>query len=206
MDSTAESSVTNQQPTSSGVGKRKWGKIPEARSYGHNETSIDASAQTILEQVWDGLPDLCEGLENLPKREGEPRPELGRILENIAHGGVARLPDELVQVGKNPLIVNSLRDLIYHVGLWFYLMIAGQTVSALWASQLALEHSSVPWEWIFGAQMGVAMLANGGVYLMCRGKLYRAFLRPALCLLLFTVAPGIIVGFGHFMRDLAVPG
>jgi hypothetical protein len=206
MDSTAESSVMNQQPTSSGVGKRKWGKIPEARGYGHDETSIDASAQTILEQVWDGLPDLCEGLENLPKRVGEAGPELNRILENIAQGGVARRPDELLQVARNPLIVNSLRDLMYHVGLWFYLMIGGQTVSALLTSQLVFEHSSVPWGWIFGAQMGVAVLANAGVYLMCRGRLYRDFLRPSLCLVLFTVVPGILMGFGHFMRDLAVPG
>lgn len=206
MNSAAELSAMSQQSTLRNVSKKRWGKAPDARGGGPDETSKDASAQTILEQVWDGLPDLCDNLDNLPKKEGEPSPELRRILEDISHVTVDHPSEELVHTGKNPLIVNSLRDLLYHVGLWFYLLIAGQVVSALWASKLAREHSDFMWEGIFGAQLAVAMLANLAVYLVCRGRLYRDFLRPTLWLVLFTVAPGILVGFAHFMRDLSVPG
>ena len=204
--------IANQQPPGlRKLGKKKWGGKPEievksAGVQGHGTEEL--SAQTILEQVWDGLPELCDDLESVPKREAISLDlDLAKRLDLAGEVPVrANRPEERVHAGRNPWAVNSFRDLLHHLGLWFYLLLAAQMGSAFWASQWVGEHTEFSWEWVYAGQLVFAVLANFIGYFSYRGKLCTQFLRPGLVLGALTVLPWLLVGFFHALRDLAYPG
>ncbi|MCU0750437.1 MAG: hypothetical protein MUF13_12915 [Akkermansiaceae bacterium] len=103
---------------------------------------------------------------------------------------------------KNPWIVYGVHDMVAIFGLGFWIFVGLQAASAAIAGRFACDHLDCHMGLFAGGLVCLMFLLDGIVFAFLKGRHYRAFIRPAMIVALFTIVPSGLLWAGHFIYDL----
>jgi hypothetical protein len=87
-------------------------------------------------------------------------------------------------------------------GLGFWIFIGLQATSAGIVGRLAADHFDFHMGLFSGGLICLMFLIDGILFAFLRGRHYRAFIRPAMVVAMFTILPSAILLGIHFVHDL----
>jgi hypothetical protein len=115
----------------------------------------------------------------------------------------AKVSPVIPAAGKNPWVIYGLKDAFYHLGLWIWLLLLGQTAAACSLAFGLPTLLEMSWQIPLVAAITLFLMMDLCVFARLRGRVYSRFNKPLMVIACFTIAPGLLFGALAYLWSLS---